>query len=189
MTPFSSRLELCDGLRAEAFCSYCGYPLKPAWHGRLPRVCTRCRLGMVLRTVPDGAPHRSDPFVIVDEQLTVRAISRQAEAVLMVDEPAGVGVPLDEFLVSDNGDHQGAEVAQVIALATGGAPPPLTVALRTAGDPEARFKARITSCGPPLAALLVLTTTPDEKSRSGTATVIDAPGGESANLTLGAGAA
>jgi hypothetical protein len=119
-------------------------------------VCTRCKLGVMLRTVPEAAPGRSDPFVIVDERLSVRAISRQAEAVLMVDEPAAADIPLNEFLVSDGGGPGDVELARLVALAAAGAGPPLTLGLRTVGDPQLRFKARIASCGPPLAALLVL---------------------------------
>jgi hypothetical protein len=79
----------------------------------------RCRLGMVLRAPPEA---RSDgPFVIVDERLTVQAVSRQAEVVLLVDEPAAVGV-----------------------------------SLRTVGDPEIPLVARLSGCGPPSGALVVL---------------------------------
>jgi hypothetical protein len=156
MPSFSVPTEPSANVLTEAFCSYCGYPPGAGWHQRPERVCTRCKLGVVLRTLPDAAPRSSDPFVIVDERLAVRGISRQAETVLLVDEPAAADIPLNEFLVSDSGPPGDVELARLVALAAGGAGPRLTLTLRTVGDAPLRFRARITSCGPPLAALLVL---------------------------------
>jgi hypothetical protein len=156
MSSLSSHTEPSPNVLTEAFCSYCGYPPRAGWRERPERVCKRCKLGVVLRTVPDAAPHRSDPFVIVNERLAVRGISRRAETVLRVDEPAAADIPLNEFLVSDGGKPGDVELARLVALAASGAGPSLTLTLRTVGDPQLRFRARITSCGPPLAALLVL---------------------------------
>ncbi len=104
-----------------AFCSYCGFPPPRKWAAIAYRVCMRCRSGMVLRTPPGAQPRYDDPFVIVDERLTVKAVSSQAEVLLLVDEPAASGVPL-----------------------------------RTVGDPEIPSVARVSSCGPPSGAVVVL---------------------------------
>jgi hypothetical protein len=113
-------------------------------------------LGFVLCAPAEAIPRHDDPFVIVDENLVVQAVSRHAETVLLVDEPAGFSARLDELLISDNGDLEGVELARLVHAAVEGASPSETVELRTVGDPVVRFRARVSSCGPPLAALLVL---------------------------------
>jgi hypothetical protein len=148
-----------------AFCSYCGYPPAGRWRIRAHPVCMRCQLGSVLRTIPGSEPHFDEPFVIVDEQLTVQSISRQAELVLLAREPHSFGAPLDAFLVSDCAEDED-QLAEQIALAVAGTSAPDALELRTAGEPEVRFRARVSSCGPPAAALLVLTpvTIPDARA-------------------------
>jgi hypothetical protein len=111
---------------------------------------------MVLHAPQNGAPRLDDLFLVLDNRLLVQGVSRGAEAVLLVDEPSGVDLPLDEFLISSNGDADGAGVARLVALAVGGTPSTASVELRAADDPEVRFQARITSCGLPPAALLIL---------------------------------
>jgi hypothetical protein len=95
--------------------------------------------------------------VIVDKKLVVQAVSRHAETVLLVDEPAGFSARLDELLISDSGDVESPELARLVHAAVDGASPSERVELRTVGDPVVRFRARLSNCGPPSAALLVLT--------------------------------
>jgi hypothetical protein len=139
-----------------AFCSYCGYPPASRWWARADSVCSRCQLGSVLRTVPGSEPHFDEPFVIVDQRLTVQSVSQQAELVLLVSEPHRFGAPLDAFLAADCVEDDD-RLVEHIALAVAGTPAPHALELRTAGEPEVRFQVRISSCGPPAAALLVLT--------------------------------
>jgi hypothetical protein len=145
----SSRADL-----GHAFCSYCGYPPPGRSRIRTHLVCVRCQLGSVLQTIPGAEPHFDEPFVIVDEELTVRSVSLQAEAVLLVSEPQSFGAPLESFLISECAED---ELAAQIARAVAGTPERAALELRTAGEPEVRFRARVSSCGPPAAALLVLT--------------------------------
>jgi hypothetical protein len=142
---------------SELFCSYCAYPPRGKWRDREHRVCRRCQLGVILRAPAEAIPRHDDPFVIVDANLVVQAVSRHAETVLLVDEPAGFSARLDELLISDTGDVEGAELARLVRVAVDGASPSETVELRTVDDPVVRFQVRLSSCGPPLAALLVLT--------------------------------
>jgi hypothetical protein len=114
-------------------------------------------LGVVLRAPAEAIPRHDDPFVIVDHDLVVQAVSRQAETVLLVDEPSGFSARLDELLISDTGDVEGAELARLVQAAVNGASRSETVRMRTVGDPVVRFRARLSNCGPPSAALLVLT--------------------------------
>ncbi len=89
---------------SQPFCSYCGYPPVGRWRSRANE-CMRCHMGTVLRAPEGSSPRFHDPFVIVNEQLRLQAVSRQAEIVLMVSEPAAVNAPLEDFLISDNGDR------------------------------------------------------------------------------------
>jgi hypothetical protein len=82
---------------SKAFCSYCGYPPMGPWRLRAHQVCMRCEMGMALRALPNEQPRFDEPFLIVDERLIVQAISHRAELLLMVNEPDGFGVPLEEL--------------------------------------------------------------------------------------------
>ncbi len=142
---------------SRAFCSYCGYPPMGPWRVQAHRVCMRCHMGVVLRAPAGAEPRHDTPFLILDRQLAVQAVSRRAEIVLSVDEPAGVGIPLEELLIFDDGHCDNDEVALLIELAMAGAEASMPFDLRTVANPEIRLRGRVTRCGPPPAALLVLT--------------------------------
>ncbi len=150
--PHPSRADL-----SRAFCSYCGYPPMGPWRVRAHRVCMRCYMGVVLKAPPGAEPRYDDLFVIVDRRLSVQAVSRLAEAALSVEEPAGLNAPLEELLICNNGDHDRGELAALVELAFAGAEPSNRLELRAVANPETRLQGRITSCGPPLGALLILT--------------------------------
>ena len=145
--PYASRADL-----SHAFCSYCGYPPMGPWRVRAHRVCMRCQMGVVLRAPAGAEPRHDAPFLIVDRQLAVQAVSRHAEVVLSVDEPAGIGTPLGELLICDD-----VEVALLVELAIARGAPSSGLELRAVAHPEIRLHVRVTACGPPPAALLVLT--------------------------------
>jgi hypothetical protein len=138
------------------FCSYCGYP--PLGRGRSPshRVCSRCEMGAVLSAPAGSQPRFYEPFVIVDPALRLQAVSRRAEALLMVDEPAAVEVPLSEFLLCRT-DQDQMELSGLVRHAVGGTRLAARVALRTVADPAMDVVTRVAGCGPPPAALLILT--------------------------------
>ena len=150
--PHTSRADL-----SHAFCSYCGYPPMGPWRVRAHRVCMRCQMGVVLKAPAGAEPHYDDAFVIVNRQLAVQAVSRHAEMALSVEEPAGLDAPLEEFLICTNGDHDQGELAALVELAFAGAEPSITLELRTVANPEIRLQGRVTTCGPPPGALLILT--------------------------------
>ena len=150
--PYASRADL-----THAFCSYCGYPPMGQWDAPAHRVCRRCQMGVVLQAPSGAEPRHDDPFVIVDRQLAVQAVSRHAEVTLSIEEPAGLDAPLEEFLVCKNGGHAGGELAALVELVFAGAEPSNRLELRTTANPEIRLQGRVTTCGPPPAALLVLT--------------------------------
>src|SRR5947209_8579567 len=132
--------EVVKGPSPVAFCSYCGWPPKGAWHEQEHRVCGRCKLGMVLLAPADAAPSHDDIFLIVDWRLMVQGISRQAEEVLAVDEPAAVDVPLRKLVVPSRGARRAADLDRAVTRATRGAPLPNAVDVQTVGPPRIRFR-------------------------------------------------
>lgn len=160
---YAPRAEL-----SQAFCGYCGYPPMGRWRSVAHRVCMRCEMGTVLRAAPGLAPRFYEPFVIVDADLRLQAVSRRAEVMLRVDEPAAVDVPLAEFLACRT-DQDQINVAGLVARAVSGSPLATKVELRTVGDPAIELVARLAGCGPPAAAILILTPlrTPRPRRRDG----------------------
>jgi hypothetical protein len=149
---------------SQAFCSYCGYPPMGRWQSLAHRVCMRCELGMVLRAPPGLAPRFYEPFVIVDAGLRLQAVSHHAEAMLEVDEPTAVDVPLAELLVCRT-DQEQLELARLVEGAVSGSRLATRVELRAAGDPPIDVVARVAGCGAPPAAVLILTPLRTPRSR------------------------
>ncbi len=141
---------------SQAFCSYCGYPPMGRWRSLAHRVCMRCEMGTVLRAPPGLQPRFYEPFVIVDASLRLQAVSHHAEVILKVDEPATIDVPLAEFLVCRT-DQDQIDLAGLVGRAVGGSRLAARVAMRTVGDPAIEIVARVAGCGPPPAAVLILT--------------------------------
>ena len=98
-----------------------------------------------------GRAAHDDPFLIVDRELAVQAVSRNAELVLSVDEPASLGVSVEEFLITCNGDRALGELAQLVEAAFAGVQPSSTLELLSAANSEIRLQVRVTSCGAPQA--------------------------------------
>jgi hypothetical protein len=141
---------------SQAFCSYCGYPPMGRWRSLAHRVCMRCEMGTVLRAPPGLQPRFYEPFVIVDQHLRLQAVSHHAEVMLRVDEPAAVDVPLAEVLVCRT-DHDQIDLASLVGRAIGGSRLAARVELHTVGHPAIEVVARVAGCGPPPAAVLILT--------------------------------
>jgi hypothetical protein len=141
---------------SQAFCSYCGYPPMGRWRSLAHRVCMRCEMGMVLHALPGLAPRFYEPFVIVDPHLRLQAVSRRAEVLLTVDERAAADVALAEFLVCRTDPDQ-IDLAGLVERAVRGSRVATRVELRTIGDPAVEVVARLAGCGPPPAAVLILT--------------------------------
>jgi hypothetical protein len=142
---------------SQAFCSYCGYPPVGLSRASAHRVCMRCEMGVVLQAPAGLGPRYDDPFVIVNRQLAVQAVSRHAEVALSIDEPAGVDAPLEDFLICKNGDRERGALTALVELAFAGAESSKKLELRAVANPELQLQGRVTSCGPPPGALLVLT--------------------------------
>jgi hypothetical protein len=138
----------------KTFCGHCGAEPESDVHGR---VCESCGLGVLLTANADAAPGLDDPFLIVDGSLCVCAVSRVAEELLGVDETAAVNHHLSEFLVPADAEASGADnlMDLVIHAASDDSHARLAV-VRPPDEFGVRFRAKVGACGPPRAALLVL---------------------------------
>jgi hypothetical protein len=158
---YASRADL-----TEPFCSRCGYPPMGRWRSLTHRVCMRCQMGMVLRAPPGLQPRFYEPFVIVDQQLRLQAVSHRAEVMLQIDEPAVVDVPLATFLECRNPRDE-LDLADLVRRAVEGSRLATRVELRTIDDPAIEVVARVAGCGPPAAAVLILTPLRTPRTRRG----------------------
>ena len=139
------------------FCGHCGRPPVEADIQPVSRVCTRCGLGLMVSAPPEAAPSPRDPFLLVDGQLSICAVSRLAEELLLVDETEAVNSHIGDLLVAADAEIAGPEsLVNLIVHAARGAGATHHVVLRPAKEFGIRFWARIAPCGPPRAALVVL---------------------------------
>ena len=139
------------------FCSHCG--ARPGW-SRLDdapsRVCEQCGLGLLLEASADKAPDPGAAFMVLDSSLSVCAVSQAAELVLGTFETDAVNRHVTEFIVPADAEAQGpANLAVAVTWAARGDDTPRTVMVRPTNTFGIRMSARIGSCGPPRAALVV----------------------------------
>jgi PAS domain-containing protein len=121
-------------------------------------VCSSCGLGLLLEAREDAVPTNRDAFLVVDSSLLVQAMSQQAQTFLGVTEELAINKPVAELLVPADAEAQGrTSFAAAIAQAAEGADPDTTRSfVRPWNTFGVRMRARIATCGPPRAALVVL---------------------------------
>lgn len=143
-----------------AFCSHCGTrpTLSPtgtsASHSR---VCVSCGLGLILESPADVAPSAGDAFLVLDHSLAVCAMSEAAERLLAAREPDVVNRHVSDLLMPARAEEKnGTGLSAAVAWAARGDAGTRTTVVRPANTFGIRLTARIASCGPPRAALLVL---------------------------------
>jgi hypothetical protein len=138
----------------KTFCGHCGTEPETDIHGR---VCQSCGLGVLLTANADAAPGPDDPFMIVDGSLCVCAVSRVAEGLLGTDETQAVNRHLSEFLVPADAEASGPEnLMDLVINAAGDASEAHVAVVRPPDEFGIRFRVQVGACGPPRAALLVL---------------------------------
>jgi ribosomal protein S27AE len=156
-------LSLVDGGRgAEAswrwFCGRCA--ARPVLDDDLAparRVCAKCGFGLLLRAREDELPAAGAPYVVVDASLAVQALSDRAEIYLNIAEELAVNHHLTSFLVSADCSASGtAALVLALRLAARGDGPPTDAVVSRSDTFGERITARISHCGPPPAALVVL---------------------------------
>jgi hypothetical protein len=142
---------------------FCGKCAAPVTCGLLPRpdarVCRACGLGLLLEARADGAPAEGEAFLVVDGAMTVQAVSESAERLLEVREIDVIHRPVHDLLLPASTAGYGAEpLVGVIIDAVSGSGEVRGVFVRPINTFGVRMRARITACGPPRAALIVLET-------------------------------
>jgi hypothetical protein len=140
-----------------AFCGHCGIAPRQSVVQQ-SRVCGHCGLGLVLQASADVAPRTDEPFLVIDSTLSVCAVSAAAEELLGIDETSAVNKHVIDFLVPADANAPSADNLLVLLVeAASGSGAPRTAVVRPREEFGVRFRARIGPCGPPHAALLVLT--------------------------------
>jgi hypothetical protein len=121
-------------------------------------VCPSCGLGLLLEAREDAVPDDRDAFLVVDSSLLVQAMSREAQALLAVTEEMAINKPVGDLLVTADAEAQGRTgfAAAVAQAADGDDPEPTRAFVRPWNTFGVRMRARIATCGPPRAALIVL---------------------------------
>jgi len=155
--PNQPRLRLAEHAARpqRVFCGHCGHPPDDVDAGS--RVCERCNLGLMLQAPPEIAPTPADPFLVIDGSLTVCAMSQAAEALLEVSETEAVNLHVTDFLVPAEAEAETTHnLIAMLMWAARGDIDPTQVVVRPADLYGVRYWARVGSCGPPTAALLVL---------------------------------
>jgi PAS fold len=141
---------------------FCGHCAAPSPGGAAPpptaRVCNSCGLGLLLEAREDVVPSNRDAFLVVDSSLLVQAMSREAQSLLGMTEEMAIDKPVAELLVPADAEAQGrAGFAQSIVTAADGRDPDTARCfVRPWNTFGVRMRARIATCGPPRAALIVL---------------------------------
>ena len=140
------------------FCSRCG--AQPVGRRRsdrpsLERVCGVCGMGIMLGCPRDAAPSQGAAFLVVTDDLRVTAVSEGAE-IFFGPELERLGSTLLSILSSAG---LGVEVARA---ANGARHAALLTARVAAPDGGPQLRARVSSCGPPRAALILLTLPADQ---------------------------
>jgi PAS domain-containing protein len=146
-------------LERTRFCSRCATTANDPDAQALPfgfdRVCGRCGMGVMLSAPQKVLPAPAAAFVVVTRDGRISAVSEAAER-LVGEEPGLLGMPITTALTSVDDEPQ---LVRSLARAAGGGreivEATVMAATQPTGKPQ-RMRARIASCGPPRAALLVL---------------------------------
>jgi hypothetical protein len=120
------------------------------------RVCQRCGLGLLLECDAEIAPDPGGAFIVIDSSLSVCGVSAGAERLLATRETDAVNRHLTELVVPADAEAQGPQnLAIAVTWAARGDSGTRRVMVRPSNTFGIRINARIASCGPPRAALLV----------------------------------
>ncbi len=118
-------------------------------------MCELCGMGMLLTCLREALPGAGAAFLIATAELRISAVSEPAEG-LFGPEQRLIGTPLTEIVTSPVGDDSFTRVVMRAALRNCA---PAVLAVRGVGHaaPVAEmFAARISTCGPPRAALVTV---------------------------------
>ena len=142
-----ARTDLSASPQSARFCSRCGAESAEAAR----RVCESCEAGILLSCRSDALP--GEAFLICTYDLEVTAVSAGGEAVFGPQEGL-IGSHLLDVVTCPLGDEQ---VARHAELAAQSPREPVDLPLRVRsgeGEQLGMLAARVTTCGPPRAALV-----------------------------------
>ena len=139
------------------FCGYCAARASDEV-AILPhaRVCPTCGLGLMLQARLDVMPAAGDAFLVVDSRLLVQAVSRRAEEALGISEETWVDQPIGELLLPAAAETDGATELSRLILDTVASDGCARTFVRPRDTFGVRMRARVGSCGPPRAGVVVL---------------------------------
>ena len=143
------------------FCSRCGEPaIDPPADAQPPaleqRVCGVCGMGILLRCNPDALPGAGSAFLITNHALEIAAVSEAAEAIFGTEEQLTGTSLMDQLTSTTIGDRRLSKTVSRAALRVHDA---VTVPARLTGDKAddvGTMACRISTCGPPRAALIAV---------------------------------
>lgn len=148
-----------DRSKTVRFCSRCGEPGSNVSRGEGTltevRVCEMCGMGMLLTCLREALPGAGAAFLIVTAELRISAVSEPAEG-LFGPEQRLIGTPLAEVVTSPVGNESFPRVVTRAALRNR---EPEVLPVRGVGNaaPVAEMlAARVSTCGPPRAALVTV---------------------------------
>jgi hypothetical protein len=146
-----------ESVETVTFCSHCGTRAGWADVALAPsRVCDGCGLGLLLQAGSDEAPNEGDAFLVLDSSLSICAVSSAAEKLLATREIDAVHRHITELLLPADAEAQARDnLAVAVSWAARGDTAAHAVTVRPSNAFGIRMRARITSCGPPQAALVV----------------------------------
>jgi hypothetical protein len=141
---------------------FCGHCAAPSPNGAAPapneRVCNSCGLGLLLEAREDAVPTDRDAFLVVDSALLVQALSHEAQAFLGMTEEHAINRPVADLLVPADAEAENRTsfAAAIVQAAAGHDAETTRRYVRPWNTFGVRMRARIATCGPPRAALVVL---------------------------------
>jgi PAS domain-containing protein len=144
-----ARTDLPATPRSVRFCSRCGAESAEAAR----RVCESCEAGILLSCRSDALP--GEAFLICTYELSVTAVSEAGENIFGAEDGL-LGTNLLDLATCPLGDEQ---LARHTALAAQHAREPVELPMRLRsdrGEALGTLAARVTTCGPPRAALVTV---------------------------------
>ena len=140
-----------------SFCGHCGDRPEPSDTPSLrSRVCAACGFGVLLECAAAVAPAPGQAFLVLDSSMSVCAVSSGAESLLATRETEAINRHITELLGPADAESQSASnLAVAVTWAARGDGQTRRVVVRPANTFGVRLTARIVSCGPPRAALIV----------------------------------
>jgi hypothetical protein len=170
MSPLANQLHrapldlLAGGSDAESatswrwFCGRCA--ASPVFTHALPpvnRVCGVCGFGLMLQAMSDEVPSGEAVYLVVDASFAVQALSKSAEIALGTTERSALNRHVTQLLIpADRSAGGSANFAVALSMAARGNSTSSQTMVCRANTFGERIRARITACGPPPSALIVL---------------------------------